>query len=204
MNAALVSPVRAHRPVRMECMLHSGARVQRIRRLVSGIDQSARAAAGRSWQAAGIGGLDARRRSLVNGLKRRHPAVLRQVVVVEAEAGTDDRAPVLPQRISNSQTRRNGLAVIVRGSPMLEQGHLQSLHGEQAGVVQLGSSGGREEPESGVVPQAEVQGKMRGRAPGILRVQAEPLYILRESTIDVDRCENVCTAAGSVRSSAGT
>src|ERR1017187_5488754 len=144
MDASLVSPVRAHRPVGIECMLYSSAGVQRIRRLVSGIDESASAAVGRSWQAAGIGGLDARRRSLVNGLKRRHPAVLRQVVVVEAETGADDRAPVLPQRISNSQTRRDGLAVIVRGSPMLEEGHLQSLHREQAGVVQLGSSGCRE------------------------------------------------------------
>src|ERR1039458_9517532 len=144
MNAALVSPVRAHCPVRMERMLYSGAGVQRIRRLVSGIDESARAAVGRSGQTAGIGGLDAKCRSLVDGLKRRHPAVLRQVVVVEAEAGTDDRAPVLPQRISNSQTRCDGLAVIVRDSPMLKEGHLQSLHREQTGVVQLGSSGGRE------------------------------------------------------------
>src|ERR1035441_5003442 len=140
MNAGLVSPVRAHRPVGIESMLDSGAGVQGIRGLVSRIDESARAAAGRTWQTAGIGGLDARRRSLVDGLKRRHPAVLRQVVVVEAEAGTDDRAPVLPQRISNSQTRCDGLAVIVRDSPMLQERHLQSLHGEQAGVIQLGSS----------------------------------------------------------------
>src|ERR1019366_7708299 len=102
MNAGLVNPVRGHRPVGVERMLYSSAGVQRIRRLVSGIDESARAAVGRSWQAAGIGGPDARRRSLVNGLKRRHPAVLPQVVVLEAEAGTDDRTPILPQRISNS------------------------------------------------------------------------------------------------------
>src|ERR1022692_3606349 len=123
MNAGLVSPVRTHRPGGIECMLYSSAGVQGIRGLVSRIDESARAAVGRSLQAAGIGGLDARRRSLIDGLKRRHPAVLRQVVVVEAEAGTDDRAPVLPQRIGNSQTRRDGLAVIVRGSPVLEERH---------------------------------------------------------------------------------
>src|ERR1035441_9060914 len=91
------------------------------------------------------------------------------------------------------RSRRDGLAVIVRGSPMQEQRHLQRLNREQAGVVQLGSSGSREEPESGVVPQAEDQGKMRGPSPGILRIQAEALHILRETAVARRRARTGCT-----------
>jgi hypothetical protein len=44
--------------------------------------------------------------------------------------------------------------------------------------------------------ELDCSGSMAGKSPSLAR--------LRESTIDAERCENVCTAAGSVKSSAGT
>ena len=44
--------------------------------------------------------------------------------------------------------------------------------------------------------ELDCSGSMAGYRPSLAR--------LRDSTIDAERCENVCTAAGSVKSSAGT
>ena len=44
--------------------------------------------------------------------------------------------------------------------------------------------------------ELDCRGSMAAKSPSLAR--------LRESTIDAERCENVCTAAGSVKSSAGT
>ena len=44
--------------------------------------------------------------------------------------------------------------------------------------------------------ELDCSGSMAGKSPSLAR--------LRESTMDAERCENVCTAAGSVKSSAGT
>jgi hypothetical protein len=44
--------------------------------------------------------------------------------------------------------------------------------------------------------ELDSSGSTAGYSPSLAR--------LRESTMDAERCENVCTAAGSVKSSAGT
>src|ERR1700683_190099 len=93
-NAILVNPIGTDHPVGIERVLYAATRMQRIRSFVTWVDERARAAVGRAGKAARIGWLDARRRSLIDGLECGHPAILRQIVVKHAEAGADDRVLV--------------------------------------------------------------------------------------------------------------
>ena len=86
-------------------MLHAGAGVQGIGRLVMRIDESSRAAVGRAGKTAGIAGMDAGSGRRIHGLKRGHPAVLRQIVVEEAEAGANHGVAGLSGSIGDAQAR---------------------------------------------------------------------------------------------------
>src|ERR1035441_695509 len=89
-------------------MLNAGAGIERIRRLVGRIDQSAGAAIGRSRKTAGVARAGALAGRLIHGLECSHPAILGQIVVKETEARANYRVPGLARRIGDSQARPEG------------------------------------------------------------------------------------------------
>ena len=107
--------------MRIEGMLDAGGGMQRIGSLIGRINQRARATIGRAGEASGIARVDANFRRLIYRRERRHPAVLREIVVEAAEAGAQDCFSVFTERIGNSQSRRERQPVIVRSAPILEE-----------------------------------------------------------------------------------
>src|ERR1700680_249506 len=99
MHALFVRPVGAEGPFRVKGMLDAGAAMQGIRRPVMRINQGSRAPGG---NAARVSRRDAGLRSRVYGLKRGHPAVLCQVIVIETDAGANHSVSALSGRISDA------------------------------------------------------------------------------------------------------
>ncbi len=85
---------------------------------------------------------------------------------------------------------------------MLKQRNLQRQHGLKRGIVELGSAGGTEESECCVVAEAVIYGEARCYAPGILRVESQPLHVLREAAIAGRRTGTGCPV-GDRKSSGG-
>src|SRR5208282_6285068 len=98
-----------------ELILNASTHMQSVGSVVVGIDHIALAAVRCTGQASGIAGLitGLKRRWRVDSLKRRRPAVLRQIVVVEADAGSNDQVFNPVGRISNAQPWCEGFAVIL-------------------------------------------------------------------------------------------
>ena len=105
MISLLVDVVGAEGPVSVEGVLDSDAGVNGVRSLVIGIDDVADSACGGAGDAAGIAGIDAYAGSRIHRLQSSHPAVLREIVVVETEAGANHRGSGLSRRIGNADAR---------------------------------------------------------------------------------------------------
>ena len=120
--ALLVNVVGAHQPMFVESVLHAAGRMNGVGRLVRRADQitggsaaasqAARAgeriSAWASSKAARSGG-EVR---VVDALERSRPSVLRQIVVVDAEAGANYGLPAVAGRVSDAKARRDLLAVV--------------------------------------------------------------------------------------------
>src|SRR6266852_7500748 len=142
------------------------------------IDQGSRAPGG---NAARVTGRNAGLRGGIYGLKRGHPAVLGEVIVVEADADADHSVSASSGRIRHAQTGRERRAIVMRSAG--DERNIQRLQSQESGVVSLTASRSGEEPESGVVAQAVVDCQMTGDSPGILCVESQPLHILRKGAI---------------------
>src|SRR3984885_1892535 len=109
--ALLVGVIGAHQPLSIERMLEARGGVNGVGRAVAAINQRT---SGTGGQAAGISRHDARASRRVYSLECSDPAILREVVVIEAEAGAEDRGSRLPGRISDAEARRESVAIILR------------------------------------------------------------------------------------------
>ena len=108
----------------------------------------------------------------IHRLKRSGPSVLRQIVVVHAEAGANHGLLAVARRVGNPEARRELLVVIMRN----RLGHIP-IDGSRskAGIGGLASSGSVEEPQGGLITQAVVDGEVVRDSPGVLGVEREPL-----------------------------
>ena len=80
--------IRADQPLIVERMLDARGGVDCVGSVVAAVNQGA---SGAGRKAAGVGGHDAGERRRVHCLESRDPAILRQIVVKEAETRAEDR-----------------------------------------------------------------------------------------------------------------
>ena len=186
--ALLVNVIGAQCPVGAERMLHATRRVNRIRRPVVGSDQFSRPAlsvarnASRCLRAARIRNrVNARACRRVHGLESRGPAILRQVVEVEPKARPNYRVSLAAQRPRNAQPRRKLLVIVVR-SPA-HQRNPQRLERDVPRIVDLASPRSNEQTPRRRVAEPIIEGQILPYAPGILRVNRQPLHVLREAAV---------------------
>src|SRR5271156_1695465 len=97
--ALLVGVIGADEPLSVEGMFEARAGVDGVGRSVAAVNQRASGAGG---QAAWICGRDAGGGRRVHGLECGDPAILCKIVVIESEAGAEDRGSRLPWRISDA------------------------------------------------------------------------------------------------------
>ena len=158
----LMDIVGASCPAFVESVLHTVGDVDGVRRFVFGIDER--------WRRGGI---------RVHRFQRGGPPVLREVVVVQAEAGANHRLLPAARRVGDSEARRNLLAVVMRNCFGVSQRWQQ----DEAGVGGLAFSGSLKKPEGGLIAQAVVDGEVVRYAPRILGIEPEPLDVLREAAV---------------------
>src|SRR6516162_7544534 len=121
-NALLVFIGKAEAPVLehagRKVVFDGGAGLQSVRRVVTRIDERALAAVGATGETGSIGKIirDARCNGLVDGGEGVNPAVLRQVVVVEADAGAENGMLRSARSVGNAKARGKRFTVIVRDS----------------------------------------------------------------------------------------
>src|SRR5215469_11555740 len=101
MHPLLVLVIDVELPGLRQSVFESGGGLERVRRVVVGIDQGSL-----------ISGTQNGNWSADNRAEGVHPAVLGQVVVVDAKANADDGVSRTSRRVSDANARR-GLAVIV-------------------------------------------------------------------------------------------
>src|SRR5690348_3880169 len=142
MDALLVRPIGADEPADIEDIFNAGGGVKGVRSFVTGIDERAPAASG---NAARIARIDAHARRRVHSLERGDPAVLREVVVEEADTRAHDGAILAIERIGNAEARRDGGAIIMRRARFREERNLQSRKSGERGIGELRLAGGGEE-----------------------------------------------------------
>src|SRR5882762_1753752 len=171
-------------PILREIMFESGAGLQRVRRVVIGIDERALTAVCAAGQARGIGGIvgDAGRDGLIDGGERVHPAVLREVVVIEADSSAEHRMLRSARGIGEAETWSNGFAVVVRNAAVdeLDAERLKSLQG---GILRLVATGSGKQTEGGVIAKAGVDIEGTRDAPTIFGVKTKAAERLGESAI---------------------
>src|ERR1700676_1494340 len=109
------------------------------------------------------------------------PAILREIVVIQANAGAEDGVGGAMRSVGKSEAGRNGFAIVVRhAGDERAAGGLERAHG---GIRRLIAAGRYEEAEGGVVAQASVQSESRTDAPGILRVKAKAANALGKCAV---------------------
>src|SRR5215470_19289326 len=113
--------------------------MQSVRRLVIGIDQGRRCNRHRS-----------------NGLKSGRPAVLREIVVEDAETGTNHRFLAVSGRVDDPEPGTK-LPPVVEGDRLGVSQLGQEL---EPGIGSLTYSRRGEEPKSGLPPQPVIEGQM--------------------------------------------
>ena len=102
-------------PAVREIVFVSGAGLQRVGRVVVGVDERALAAVCATGQASGICRIvtDARRDGLIDGGEGVDPTILRKVVVIQAGTGAENGALRSARTVSEAEARREGFAVVV-------------------------------------------------------------------------------------------
>src|SRR5258708_4175195 len=130
-----------------EVVFEGGAGLQRVRRAVIGIDERALTAVCAAGQARGIGGIvgNAGGDGLIDGGEGVDPAVLRKVVVVEADAGTENGVLRNAGSVGETEARGDGFAVIVRNAV----GERDAKRGEcgECRILRLIAAGSNEQAE---------------------------------------------------------
>ena len=191
MISLLVDIIGAGRPLFVEGVLYASGDVNGIGSLVVGADEVAggcgaaleatrageRVGARAAGESAGSGGCV----GVVDSLKRGRPAVLGEVVIVQAESGAQHGVLAAHGRIDDSEPRRNLLAVIVGQAG--DNRNLQRLQRNVRTVLSLGSARTLEEPVGGLVTEAVVDREVMRDAPGILAIEGQPLHVLREAAV---------------------
>src|SRR5579859_95741 len=162
-HAGLERVVGAQSPIGIKSVLDAGGGVQRVRSVIVRIDKGRRA--GAIGEIAGI-----------DGGERFHPAVLREVCKVESRAAAQNGFSGVAQRVGHTKPWCKSLAVIVRYAGD------DPVAGER-GIDGLIVAGSNEESVSGVVTQAVIDGELFRGVPRVLRVESEPLYVLREAAV---------------------
>ncbi len=182
-NSLLVDVIGAHDPVLVPLILDAAGDMQGIRRVVIGIDHCSGAAVSCTRQAAGIAGLGAglKGRRSVHGLESRRPTVLRQIVVVHADAGANHQVFDPVGSVGDAQARRESFAVVVRNTRGQRQ--FEPSDGLHCRVEELTYARGLKQSEGRVPAQAVVDGQLWRHAPGVHGVKAESLNILREAAV---------------------
>ena len=186
MVALFMDIVGAERPVTGKAMLHAAGDVDGVRRAVCGIDQVGGSAGGVTGNAAGVlraarvgDGIDATAGRGVDGLEGSCPAVLSEVVEVEAKAAAKQGCAAAAGGIGQADARSDLLAIVVRRS--FDEGNVEGGESEGTGVVGLRAAGAVEQAIGRGVAQAVVEGEAMGETPGIFSVESHALNILGES-----------------------
>src|ERR1700676_1788820 len=157
-----VSVVRARGPIGVECVLHAGGRMQRVRGLVIGIDQRRR-----------------RIRTSIHRLESSRPSVLREIVVEKPKATADYGTAAGARRIGKPEAGAELFAVIMRRALR------KSKRGQQRKrrINPLIMPRCDEETKRSLPAQSVVERHMARKAPRILRVNSETLDTLREGSV---------------------
>src|SRR4029077_13755156 len=152
MNSLLMFVINVQPPRVGDCMLQTCAELYCIGRVVMGIDQ--RSLVPRPKQG-GYPGSD-RAKSV-------HPAVLRQIVEINACPCADYRVSAGTGRIGKAKPWRKCLAVIMRDAVrQAESGwKIERRHGLHCGIVALVAAIGVEEPKCSVIAQAVIHREVR-------------------------------------------
>ena len=97
-----------------------------------------------------------------------HPTVLGEVVVIDADAGSQHGFPRTTGSVGNSQARGDGLAIIARDAG--REGNAKPSERPDRGVLVLTAAFGEEQPKSSVVTRAPVERESRARPPRFLKI----------------------------------
>src|SRR5947209_4444940 len=171
MDALLMLEMDIQPPGRADLALDAGAGLQRVRRVIGGVNDGALIA--RSKRSANT--------SIIDSAEGVYPAVLCEVVVVHAHARAQYRRAAISGGVGNTEPRSNRAAVIVRNAR--SKRNSQSVQRDHRGILVLRPAGSAEEAKGGVVPQTEVHRETGTHAPGILRVKPQAAQTLREGAV---------------------
>src|SRR6266851_2529008 len=171
MDALLMLEMDIQPPRRADLALDAGAGLQRVRRVIVGVNNGALIARSKHGS----------HRSVVHGAEGVHPAVLREVVVVDAHARAPYCRAAISGGVGNTEPRSNRAAVIVRNAR--SKRNSQGTERDRRRVLFLSAAGSAEKAKGGVVAQAEVQRETGTHAPGILRVKPQAAQTLREGAV---------------------
>src|SRR5258708_1495122 len=166
-----------------EVVFEGGAGLERVRGAVIGIDERAQTAVCAAGKARGIGGIvgDAGGDGLIDGGECVDPAVLREVVVIEADSGTENGVLRNARSVGETEARGDGFAVVVRDA--VDERDAERLKSLQGGILRLVAAGIDEQAEGGVVAKAGVDIEGTGDAPTVFGVKAEAAERLCEGAI---------------------
>src|SRR5713226_7872224 len=171
MDALLMLEMDIQPPRPADLALDAGAGLQRIRRVIGGVNDGALIA--RSKRGANT--------SIIDSAEGVHPAVLREVVVVDAHARAKYCRAAISGGVGNTEPRSNRAAIIVRNAR--SKRNSQGTERDRRRVLFLSAAGSAEKAKGGVVAQAEVQRETGTHAPGILRVKPQAAQTLREGAV---------------------
>src|SRR5258708_2715196 len=154
-----------------EVVFEGGAGLERVRGAVIGIDECALAAVCAAGEARGIGGIveGAGGDGLIDGGECVDPAVLREVVVIEADAGAENGVLRNAGSISEAETRGDSFAVVVRNA--VDERDAERLKSLQGGILRLIAAGSDEQAEGGVVAEAGADIEGTRDAPTVFGVE---------------------------------
>src|SRR3989441_12455603 len=157
MDSLLMLEMDIQPPGPADLVLDAGAGLQGVRRVIVGGNDGALIS--RSKRGANI--------SIIDSAEGVHPAVLREVVVVDAHARAQYCRAAISGGVGNTELRSNRAAVIVRNAR--SKRNSQGTERDRRRVPFLSAAGSAEKAKGGVVPHAEVQRETGTHAPGILR-----------------------------------
>ena len=190
MIAFFVGIIGGQRPVLVEGVLHAAAGMDGVGRPVVAVNQIPRStgsvsgdatrAGGRRW----IGPADEAARARgsirrVDSLKRGGPSVLREIVVEHAKARADHGFAAVSGRICDAEPRAELRMVVVRHAHR----NLQRLQRDERRILRLAAARSYEQAERRLITQPVIDREVRRHAPGIFRVEREPLHVLREAAV---------------------
>ena len=118
MHSLLVFVSGADAPVFGEIVFRGGADLQRVGRVVVRIDEKALAAVGSAGQARWIGMIvnSTRNNRLINSGEGVDPAVLRKVVVIEADASAEHSVLRRSGSVGKTEARSESFPVVMRNA----------------------------------------------------------------------------------------